>query len=78
MDGGWKRPPQCYNEIKKPSVYRVKVLVSCSDIDSLHEKYGKRVSNKFVDSLEGNPYKSEIFHIHDIGQNIKNAEAALQ
>ena len=24
MDGGWKRPPQCYNKIKKPSAYRVK------------------------------------------------------
>ena len=21
---GWKRPPQCYNKIKKPSAYRVK------------------------------------------------------
>ena len=24
MEGGWKTPPQCYNETKKPSAYRVK------------------------------------------------------
>ena len=25
MQGGWKTPPQCYNETKKPSAYRVKL-----------------------------------------------------
>ena len=26
MEGGWKTPPpQCYNETKKPSAYRVKL-----------------------------------------------------
>ena len=25
MEGGWKNPPQCYNEIRKPSAYRVKI-----------------------------------------------------
>ena len=24
MEGGWNPPPQCYNEMKKPSAYRVK------------------------------------------------------
>ena len=27
MEGGWKTPPQCYNETKKPSAYRVKTEV---------------------------------------------------
>ena len=29
MEGGWKTPPpQCYNETKKPSAYRVKVVMN--------------------------------------------------
>lgn len=56
---------------------RFKTIISCSDMDPSYEKYGKSVSKDFTESLNSND-DSDVIHIHDIGHNIKNAEASLE
>ena len=46
MEGGGKHPPQCYNETKKPSAYRVKLPPRC-DIASINHKVN--VYNQLLD-----------------------------
>ncbi|XP_066934637.1 uncharacterized protein [Clytia hemisphaerica] len=65
---------QCLHSKKRCT--RFKVLVSVSDMDPSYEKYGKAVSFTFEEFLAGN--KLGTLHLHDIGHNIKNAEASLE
>ena len=55
---------------------RFKVFFTISDMDPSYEKYGKLVSKSFSDFL--NERSSGTYHFHDIGHNIKNAEASLE
>ena len=58
---------------------RFRVLVSISDQDSTHEKYGKSVSYSLQEFLNGqSPLSFPYFHFHDIGYHLKNAQASLE
>ena len=47
MEGGGKHPPQCYNETKKPSAYRVKI----ENETDLHVKVVSFLKKRFWHSL---------------------------
>eukprot|EP00795_Rhopilema_esculentum_P007961 gene7961-13857_t len=47
-------------------------------MDPSYEKYGKSVSKDLTESFNSNHVDSDVIHIHDIGHNIKNAEASLE
>ena len=51
MEGGWKTPPpQCYNETKKPSAYRVKLRINAGN------KEATNAQDKAIADVYGNKF----------------------
>ena len=58
---------------------RFRILLSISDKDSAYEKTGKHISETLADYLENETeFLYPFFHIHDIGHQVKNAQASLE
>ena len=58
---------------------RFRILLSISDQDSAYEKMGKHISETLADYLENETeFLYPFFHIHDIGHQVKNAQASLE
>ena len=57
---------------------RFRVLFSISDQVSAYEKLGNEVSQKLTEYLaEESTFPFPVVHIHDIGHQVKNSQAAL-
>ena len=76
MEGGWKTPPpppQCYNETKKPSAYRVKrgcyTMKDIEKVSSDKVKYDSLTGKSVIDPTIGRfgPYMNKI-----LGMNNRN------
>ena len=61
MDGGWwkRPPPQCYNEIKKPSAYRVNLKTWC-------KKSRSSLGASLIGDFSGNHNNKLKFIVHSI------------
>ena len=58
---------------------RFRVLFSISDQVSAYEKLGKEVLQKLTEYLaEESTFPFPVVHIHDIGYQVKNAQAAVE
>ena len=58
---------------------RCRVLFSISDQVSAYEKLGKEVSQRVTEYLaEESTFPFPVVHIHDIGHQVKNSQAALE
>ena len=58
---------------------RFRILLSISDQNSAYEKMGKHISEALDDYLENDTeFLFLFYHIHDIGHQVKNAQASLE
>ena len=58
---------------------RFRVLFSISDHVSAYEKLGKEISQKLTEYLaEKSTFLFSVVHIHDIGYQVKNSQAAFE
>ena len=58
---------------------RVRVLLSISDQESAYEKFEKFISVSFKSFLESlGTFDFPFYHIHDVGPQLKNGQAALE
>ena len=58
---------------------RLRILLSISDQDSAYEKMGKHISQAVAEYLSNDSeFSFPICHIHDVGHQVKNAQASLE
>ena len=58
---------------------RARILLSISDQESAYEKFGKEISTSVESFRDGDgPLQFPFYHIHDIGHQVKNAQASLE
>ena len=57
---------------------RLHAIISCSDMDPTNARYGKDISVRFdqLDDIDNQNWP--LFHVHDFGHNLKNAEHCLR
>ena len=64
---------------KELQCIRLHAIISCSDdIGLIYARYGKDISVRFdqLDYIDNQNWP--LFHVHDFGHNLKNAEASLE
>ena len=57
---------------------RLHAIISCSDIDPTYPLYGKDISVQFGQLDDIDKQNSPLFHVHDVGHDIMNAQASLE